>query len=46
MQAIVSDLNAEHEALDNFLCTFEDWPWDLQTPAEGWLIRDSISHRE
>ena len=46
MQAIVSDLKAEHEALDNFLCTLEDWQWDLQTPAEGWLIRDSVSQRE
>jgi hypothetical protein len=29
MQAIVSDLKAEYEALDNFLCTLEDWQRDL-----------------
>jgi len=44
MQEIVSDLKAEYESLDSLLCLLEDWQWDLQTPAEGWSIRDSVSH--
>ena len=44
MKEIVADLRAEQEALDSFLCTLKDEQWDLQTPAEGWTVRDSISH--
>lgn len=44
MKEIVADLKAEQEALDNFLCTLKDWQWDLPTPAEGWSVRDSVSH--
>ncbi|MBM3141842.1 MAG: TIGR03084 family protein [Chloroflexi bacterium] len=44
MQEIVTDLKAEQEALDNFLCTLKDWQWDLPTPAEEWSVRDSVSH--
>ena len=44
MKEIVTDLRAEQEALDSFLCTLKDEQWDVQTPAEGWTVRDSISH--
>ena len=44
MREIVADLRAEQEALDSFLCTLKDEQWDLQTPAEGWTVRDSMSH--
>ncbi|MCK4723699.1 MAG: TIGR03084 family protein [Dehalococcoidia bacterium] len=44
MKEIVTDLKAEQEALDSFLCTLKDEQWGLQTPAEGWTVRDSVSH--
>lgn len=44
MQEIVTDLKAEQKALDNFLSTLRDQQWDLPTLAEGWTVRDSVSH--
>ncbi|HIE17555.1 MAG TPA: TIGR03084 family protein [Dehalococcoidia bacterium] len=44
MKEIVTDLMAEQKALDDFLCSFKDEQWDLPTPAEGWTVRDSVSH--
>ena len=44
MKEIVTDLKAEQEALDSFLCTLEDEHWDLPTPAEGWIVKDCVSH--
>jgi uncharacterized protein (TIGR03084 family) len=44
MKELVTDLKAEQEALDKFVSTLKDEQWDLQTPAEGWSIKDSISH--
>lgn len=44
MQEIVNDLMAEQKSLDDFLCTLTDKQWDLPTPAEGWLVRDCVSH--
>lgn len=44
MKEIVTDLKAEHEALDRFLSTLEEEQWHLPTPAEGWTIKDSVSH--
>lgn len=44
MKEIVTDLKAEQEALDEFLCSLRDDQWDLPTPAEGWTVRDSVSH--
>ena len=44
MKEIGTDLKAEQEALDSFLCTLQDSQWDLPTPAEGWTVKDSISH--
>jgi uncharacterized protein (TIGR03084 family) len=44
MKELVTDLKAEQEALDTFISTLKDEQWDLQTPAEGWTIRDSITH--
>jgi uncharacterized protein (TIGR03084 family) len=44
MKDILVDLKAEHEALDRLLVTLSDAQWDLSTPAEGWSVRDSVSH--
>ncbi len=44
MQEIVTDLKAEQKALDDFLSTLKDEQWDLLTPAEGWMVRDCVSH--
>jgi uncharacterized protein (TIGR03084 family) len=44
MQEIIMDLKAEQKALDDFLSTLKDEQWDLPTPAEGWMVRDCVSH--
>lgn len=42
MNELCDDLEAEHEALDAVLASVDDW--DIATPAEGWSVRDSVSH--
>ncbi len=42
MDAICDDLAAEHAALDAVLDAVDDW--DAPTPADGWSIRDTVSH--
>lgn len=42
MQDLCADLAAEHAALDAVLDVVTDW--DAPTPAEGWSIRDTVSH--
>jgi uncharacterized protein (TIGR03084 family) len=44
MDAICDDLAAEHEALDALVREQPDAAWDRPTPAEGWSVRDQISH--
>ncbi len=44
MKEILADLKEEQEALERFLMGLQEWQWDLPTPAEGWTVRDSISH--
>ena len=44
MKEILIDLRAEQESLDRFLSSLTDAQWDLPTPAEGWTVRDSVSH--
>jgi len=44
MQEILADLKAEQQFLDRFLSTLSETQWDLPTPAQGWTIRDSVSH--
>lgn len=38
------DLVAEHEALDSVVAEIGDDGWEAPTPAEGWAVRDQISH--
>lgn len=42
MEQICDDLQAEHAALDTVLEATSDW--DMPTPAEGWSVRDTVSH--
>ncbi|MFQ5947936.1 MAG: maleylpyruvate isomerase family mycothiol-dependent enzyme [Acidimicrobiia bacterium] len=44
MREILADLVAEQQALDQFLQKVPERNWKLPTPAEGWDIRDTISH--
>ena len=44
MGALCDDLQAETDELDTLLVTLSATDWDLPTPAEGWMIRDEISH--
>ena len=44
MKAICKDLADEHAALDAIVADIDDAAWDTQTPAEGWAVRDKISH--
>ncbi|HVV77209.1 MAG TPA: maleylpyruvate isomerase family mycothiol-dependent enzyme [Mycobacteriales bacterium] len=44
MDAIVADFVAESDALDALLATLSDEQWLTGTPAEGWDVRDSVTH--
>lgn len=44
MEQICDDLAAEHDALDAIVAPIPDVEWERSTPAEGWSIRDAISH--
>ncbi|MGH2685093.1 MAG: TIGR03084 family metal-binding protein [Actinomycetota bacterium] len=44
MKDICADLSAEHDALDRLVAGLDEPGWDTPTPAEGWSIRDTISH--
>lgn len=44
MSEICGDLRAEHDDLDALVGDLNEAGWDTPTPAEGWSIRDTISH--
>ena len=44
MPSICRDLWGEHDALDQIVAALPDADWDKPTPAEGWTVRDQISH--
>ncbi|HEY5638894.1 MAG TPA: TIGR03084 family metal-binding protein [Dehalococcoidia bacterium] len=44
LNEIVNDLQAEQAALEKVLAGISDADWDTQTPAEGWSVRDQVSH--
>jgi uncharacterized protein (TIGR03084 family) len=44
MAGICADLQAEQEALDSILSGLEEVAWNTPTPAEGWMVRDQVSH--
>ncbi|CAN5858787.1 TIGR03084 family metal-binding protein [soil metagenome] len=41
---LLEDLAAEHDALDRILSSLDPAAWDTPTPAEGWAVRDQVSH--
>ena len=41
---LVRDLSAEHSALDERVAPLDDAGWTAATPAEGWTVRDAVSH--
>lgn len=44
MRQILSDLAAEQRHLDQYLRRINTNNWSAPTPAEGWDIRDTVSH--
>jgi uncharacterized protein (TIGR03084 family) len=44
MEEAVGELAAEHDDLDALLSALNDNEWLLPTPAEGWDVRDQVSH--
>jgi uncharacterized protein (TIGR03084 family) len=41
---LLADLEAEEAALDQVLGAVQPSVWEAPTPAEGWTVRDQISH--
>ena len=41
---LLTDLRAEHRALDAVLAPLRGAQWLLETPAVGWTIRDQLAH--
>ena len=44
LDRILVDLSDEHRALDDMVAGLDDAAWEMETPAEGWNIRDQIGH--
>jgi len=44
LEDLVGDLVAEHQVLDEMVAGVHETSWDLPTPAEGWAVRDQVSH--
>jgi uncharacterized protein (TIGR03084 family) len=41
---VLDDLVEEQRVLDEILSSVEDSCWDIPTPADGWSVRDQVSH--
>jgi uncharacterized protein (TIGR03084 family) len=44
VDAICSDLEAEHADLDTVVAQLSEEQWSAATPAAGWSVRDQVSH--
>lgn len=44
MRAILADLVAEQQGLDQYLQSKRDRDWRTPTPAAGWNVQDQVSH--
>jgi uncharacterized protein (TIGR03084 family) len=44
LDGLLGDLEAEHRDLDRLVATLDEAGWGTATPAEGWAVRDQISH--
>ena len=44
LSEVIDDLVAEHADLDAIVADAGEAEWDRPTPAEGWSVRDTVSH--
>ena len=46
LDELLDDLDAEYREVRDLVATLPDhaWEWDLPTPADGWAVRDQVSH--
>ncbi len=44
MAELLDDLRAETASLETLLDRLRPADWELRTPAEGWAVRDQVSH--
>src|ERR1700730_2167988 len=44
LPGLLEELEAEHADLDRLLGPLDEASWSLATPAEGWAVRDQVSH--
>jgi uncharacterized protein (TIGR03084 family) len=44
LERLVDDLEDEHAELDAVVAGLDESGWDRPTPAEGWALRDQVSH--
>ena len=44
MSAVLDELAAEHEALDEVVAPLDHATWERSTPADGWTIVDCVAH--
>jgi uncharacterized protein (TIGR03084 family) len=44
LPALLADLEAEHAELEGLLGPLDEATWGRLTPAEGWAVRDQVSH--
>ncbi|MEW9549364.1 TIGR03084 family metal-binding protein [Nonomuraea sp. NPDC050783] len=44
MAELLDDLRAETASLEELLAPLREADWELPTPAEGWAVRDQVSH--
>jgi uncharacterized protein (TIGR03084 family) len=44
LSALLDDVQAEHDDLMAAMAGISEADWDAPTPAEGWSVRDAISH--
>jgi len=44
LPGLLADLEAEHADLEGLLEPLDEASWGLDTPAQGWTVRDQVSH--
>jgi len=44
LPGLLEELEAEHADLEGLLRPLDEVSWGLATPAEGWAVRDQVSH--
>lgn len=44
LAGIAADLSVEHDELFSLVASLDHDAWDLPTPAQGWEVRDQVSH--